>query len=147
MRSHYAAFAVQLLISAVFMYLLMYLMIASLEHFHLNLNALYMTAAMVAPMAIAMLLLMPSMYPKGGLNFLLNCLFAAMFVAGIWFTREQTFIDDGQFLRSMIPHHSGAILMCREAELSDPEIVELCGRIVRSQQEEITQMEAILQRY
>ena len=40
MRSHYAAFAVQLLISAVFMYLLMYLMIASLEHFHLNLNAL-----------------------------------------------------------------------------------------------------------
>jgi uncharacterized protein (DUF305 family) len=37
----------------------------------------------------------------------------------------------------MIPHHSGAILMCREASLSDPELVDLCGEIVVDQMERI----------
>ena len=60
--------------------------------------------------------------------------------------RTQAGIGDGEFLRSMIPHHSGAILMCREARLTDPEIIALCNGIVRSQAAEIAQMEAILQR-
>lgn len=47
----------------------------------------------------------------------------------------------------MIPHHSSAILMCQESELSDPEIVMLCEEIVKSQEEEIAQMKAILARY
>jgi uncharacterized protein (DUF305 family) len=46
----------------------------------------------------------------------------------------------------MIPHHSGAILMCEEASIDDPEIVALCGQIISSQQAEIEQMEAILKR-
>ncbi len=46
----------------------------------------------------------------------------------------------------MIPHHSGAVLMCNRAELSDAEIRALCGKIVRSQQEEIDQMKAIQHR-
>jgi uncharacterized protein (DUF305 family) len=47
----------------------------------------------------------------------------------------------------MIPHHSGAILMCREASVSDPEIIALCGNIQRSQRAEIDQMKRILERY
>lgn len=50
-------------------------------------------------------------------------------------------------LKSMIPHHSRAILVCRQANLTDPEIIELCNQIVRSQQDEINQMKGILQRY
>ncbi|WP_247784711.1 MULTISPECIES: DUF305 domain-containing protein [Bradyrhizobium] len=46
----------------------------------------------------------------------------------------------------MIPHHSGAILMCQQAKLTDPEIVRLCGEIERSQRQEIDQMKAILRR-
>jgi uncharacterized protein (DUF305 family) len=30
-------------------------------------------------------------------------------------TRAQAFIDDRSFIDSMIRHHSGAMLMCREA--------------------------------
>ena len=44
----------------------------------------------------------------------------------------------------MIPHHSGAILMCEQASITDPEIVKLCRDIVESQKKEIAQMEAIL---
>lgn len=47
----------------------------------------------------------------------------------------------------MIPHHSGAILMCEQASITDPEIIALCQQIISSQQKEITQMEAILARY
>jgi uncharacterized protein (DUF305 family) len=47
----------------------------------------------------------------------------------------------------MIPHHSGAILMCERASVTDPEIVALCRSITESQQKEIAQMQAILQRY
>jgi len=60
--------------------------------------------------------------------------------------RTQAAVGDKGFLRSMIPHHSGAILMCEQAKLTDPEIVALCTGIVRSQAQEIAQMEAILKR-
>jgi uncharacterized protein (DUF305 family) len=43
----------------------------------------------------------------------------------------------------MIPHHSGAILMCREADLNDAELVDLCTEIMSAQRSEIDQMERI----
>ncbi len=58
----------------------------------------------------------------------------------------QAGIGDKEFLRSMIPHHSGAILMCEQATLTDPEIKALCRGIVDGQRQEIAQMEAILAR-
>lgn len=58
--------------------------------------------------------------------------------------RQQTAVSDKQFLRSMIPHHAGAILMCEEASIRDPEIRALCKAIVSSQQSEIDQMKAKL---
>jgi hypothetical protein len=61
-------------------------------------------------------------------------------------TRTQTLVGDRQFIASMIPHHSGAILMCREATLSDPELVKLCQNISQSQRDGINQMEAIAAR-
>jgi uncharacterized protein (DUF305 family) len=60
------------------------------------------------------------------------------------FIRDQTAITDKQFLRSMIPHHAGAILMCEEAAIRNRKIKELCAAIVSSQQPEIDQMKAIL---
>ena len=44
----------------------------------------------------------------------------------------------------MIPHHAGAILMCQEAKLADPEIQALCGQIIVAQEAEIAQMKALL---
>jgi uncharacterized protein (DUF305 family) len=68
-------------------------------------------------------------------------------VAGILcfaFIRQQTQISDRQFLRSMIPHHSGAILMCREANVQDQRIRELCKTIISSQRDEIDLMTKLL---
>jgi uncharacterized protein (DUF305 family) len=44
----------------------------------------------------------------------------------------------------MIPHHAGAILMCNDANITDPEIKKLCEEIIASQEKEIAQMKAKL---
>jgi uncharacterized protein (DUF305 family) len=87
------------------------------------------------------------MFKHKRLNYVLLIGFTALFVAAFWMGRAETFVDDQAFLRSMIPHHSRAILVCQEADLSDPEVIELCEQIIEAQREEITQMEAILDRY
>ena len=138
--------AANLLISGVIMYFVMFTMIDALPAFFHNLNMFYMALMMVAPMAILMVLMMRSMYPNRRANFTIVVGFAALFGLSLLFMRQQTAIGDTQFLRSMIPHHSGAILMCREAQLSDPEIQQLCRQIIRSQRAEIEQMERILAR-
>jgi uncharacterized protein (DUF305 family) len=67
--------------------------------------------------------------------------FVSMYVLII---REQLTITDKQFLRSMIPHRAGAILMCEKAPTRDPEVKNLCAAIVSNQQSEIDQMKAKL---
>jgi len=147
MKSHYGKLAINLALSAIVMFLVMYAMIDSLAELYFNLGNLYMTLMMLAPMAILMLLLMGSMYGNKRLNLALYLSFAVIFFAAFSFTRTQALIGNGQFLRAMIPHHSGAILMCREASITDPEIIVLCDRIRSSQRQEIDQMKAILARY
>jgi uncharacterized protein (DUF305 family) len=147
MQSNYRMLGLNLLASAAIMYLVMFAMIDGLADFYNNINMLYMALMMVAPMGVLMLLMMGSMYRNRRLNLVLCVAFAGLFAIGFAATRTQAAIDDEQFLRSMIPHHSGAILMCREAPLTDPEIIALCGRIQRSQRAEIEQMQAILARY
>jgi uncharacterized protein (DUF305 family) len=144
--NHYRMLAINLVLSSVVMYLVMFTMIDGLDDFYNNANMAYMTAMMVAPMGALMLLTMNSMYKNTKANVALYIAFAVMFVGGYAFTRSQTFIGDVGFLRSMIPHHSGAILMCREAKVADAEITALCSQIVRSQQDEIDQMNRILSR-
>jgi uncharacterized protein (DUF305 family) len=144
--AHYAGLAVELVIDFVVMYFVMYTMIATGRHLRLNLNNVYMTLMMVAPMAIIMMVAMRSMFPNRRVNLAAIAVAAAVFAASFVAMRTQAGIGDREFLRSMIPHHSGAILMCREAAITDPELVALCKDIVRSQTAEIAQMEAMLQR-
>jgi uncharacterized protein (DUF305 family) len=146
MHAPYRMLALNLGASFVVMYLVMFAMIDGFSDFYNNLNTFYMALAMVAPMASLMLLTMGAMYPNRRLNLLLHGGFALVFVLALLATRTQAAIGDRQFLRSMIPHHSGAILMCREAPISDPEIIALCARIERSQREEIDQMKRIMAR-
>ena len=147
-QSHpYRMLALNLVLSAVIMYFVMFSMIDGLADLYNNLGNVYMVLMMVAPMGTLMLLMMGSMYADKKLNLVLHIVFVALFALGFAGMRSQLAIGDTQFLRAMIPHHSGAVLMCREASLTDPEIVALCGQIQRSQREEIDQMKRILERY
>ena len=142
----YPRFALDTVINFVIMYLVMYTMIATLNHFYLNLNNVYMTLMMVAPMTVIMLISMRSMFPSPRINLALIGVSVLVFALSFFGMRTQAAVGDAEFLRSMIPHHSGAILMCEQASLTDPEIVALCREIVVAQEREINQMKAILER-
>ena len=146
-QGHYGRLMVELAIDFVIMYLVMFTMIRSLDHFYNNINNVWMTLMMVTPMALVMLAAMRSMFPSRKRNLLVIA--GALIVFGVSFygMRTQLAVGDEQFLRSMIPHHSGAILMCQEASITNPEIKALCGEIVASQRREIEQMKAILKQY
>lgn len=145
-RHHYLMLGVNLLLSLVIMYVAMFAMIWTWGEFVQNLNFLYMALVMWAPMAAVMLLTMRPMYPNKRLNGLLYVGFAAVFILSMIGIREQALVGDRQFLRSMIPHHSGAVLMCAKARINDPEIKQLCEGIIASQTSEIEQMKSMLRR-
>lgn len=140
---HYLMFAVNMALSLAVMYIVMFSMIEGWSDFRNNLNMFYMALTMVAPMGIIMLATMGGMYRNRGRNVAIHLGLAALFVVAFAGTRTQTLIDDNQFIASMIPHHSGAILMCREANLTDEELTNLCKQISEGQRQEIEQMNAI----
>ncbi len=45
--------------------------------------------------------------------------------------RTQTFVNDEQYMKVMIPHHSSAIMVSQAAELKDPELCKLAKPGVR----------------
>lgn len=139
----YAMFAINMVLSFIAMYLVMFSMIDGRGDFRNNLNMLYMALTMVSPMGIVMLATMREMYPNKVWNVALYVGLTVIFVAAFAATRTQTAIGDRQFIASMVPHHSGAILMCREAHLKDPELSKLCETISQGQRKEIDQMNQI----
>ena len=148
-RHHYMMLALNLVISLIIMYFVMFTMIWSVGDLVNNVNMFYMALTMATPMGILMLLMMRMMYSNQKLNLLLYSLFTLLFILGFWGTRAQGLVGDRQFVRAMIPHHSGAILMCNRASIRDAEIRNLCfrsGGIVESQTREIAQMKAFLGR-
>jgi uncharacterized protein (DUF305 family) len=140
---HYAMFALSMALSLAVMYFVMFTMIDARADFRNNVNTFYMALTMVAPMGIIMLATMRGMYSSKRLNAALYVGLTIVFIAALAGTRTQSLVGDRQFVASMIPHHSGAILMCREANIADPELVRICMQIERTQRQEIEQMEAI----
>ena len=145
-RKNYLTLAISSLVMLVIMYLVMFTMIYSLGEFIQNINFFYMAIMMATPMTVMMPMMMRSMYPDAKLNVIVYVGCALLFILAFIGIRTQALVGDSQFLRSMIPHHSGAILMCEKAKISDPEIQSLCGEIIKSQAREIDQMKAIRNR-
>lgn len=125
------------------MYFLMYSMVNSYDDLFLSINQVWMAGSMAAAMVAIELLVMGEMYKNKLIRLVLIAVSVVATVAFVSFTRYQTAIDNKDFLRSMIPHHSGAILMCANPKIDDPEIVALCSQITKSQQDEIDQMNRI----
>jgi uncharacterized protein (DUF305 family) len=148
-RKHYSMLALNMAINLAIMYLVMFAMIYRRGEFVQNLNFFYMALMMWAPMGALMLLFMGMMYRSKTLNIIIYASSVLIFVLAFIAIRTQTLVGDRQFLRSMIPHHSGALVMCRQASIRDPQLKQLCfgpNGIVESQEREIELMTKILER-
>ena len=121
-------------------YMLMYMMVDASADVYLNLNQLYMAAMLTAPMVVLELSLMRSMFPSRRANAVIVAGAALTLIVSMALLRRQIGVSDRELLRSMIPHHSAAVLMCERARLQDAQIEELCRGIAFSQQTEIDWM-------
>ncbi|MFN8300149.1 MAG: DUF305 domain-containing protein [Chitinophagales bacterium] len=142
----YIKLLLTLAISFIIMYAVMFLNVDDTSHLYLSLTRTYMAILMVAPMAIVMLFTMGKMYPNKKLNYSIMALGLLAIVVVTCMLRLQTFIGDKAYMQAMIPHHSSAILTSKHAHITDPEVKALSEQIIKSQEEEIKQMKAILQR-
>jgi len=143
-KNHYRPLVIMVTLSYISMYLLMYAMVNSIDNVYPNFNQFYMAGLMTAPMLLIELFVMRGMYQNKQLNRAIIGGCVIVLAACFMLIRQQTAISDRQFLRSMIPHHAGAILMCQRASLRDEEIKKLCDSIISGQQAEIDQMRAKL---
>ena len=144
--SHYSRLFLMVGLHFIAMYVFMYAMVNSFGNVFNSFNQVYMAALMTSSMVLIELPLMWSMYKSKKLNIVMLAVGLLLLVTSWFAIRQQAAIDDRQFLRSMIPHHAGAILMCQEATIQDAEIKNLCETIEAGQQQEIDQMKAILGR-
>lgn len=142
----YIKLLLTLAISFIIMYAVMFLNVDDTSHLYLSLTRTYMAILMVAPMAIVMLFTMGKMYPNKKLNYGIMALSLLAIVVVTCMLRLQTFIGDKAYMQAMIPHHSSAILTSKHAHITDPEVKALSEQIIKSQEEEIKQMKAILHR-
>jgi len=145
--SGYLKLGIALALSLIVMYFLTFALIHVGGDFFFNLSNLYMALMMVFAMGVIMVAVMWKMFTNKIVNVVLLVVFTGLFVAAFFMGRADAFIGNQGFLRSMIPHHSRAILVCNGSDITDQRIIKLCGEIDKSQQQEIDEMKQILKDY
>lgn len=138
-------FAAMIVTSVVIMFFLMYQLVYSVDHVYFAVNRLVASLVMGCVMTVVMLGFMWSMYKGSGTKIAVVVVAAIAGVALLAANRQQSFIDDVRFMKSMIPHHSIAINNARKASISDPRVRKLADGIIASQVKEIAEMEALIQ--
>lgn len=143
----YERLGYMLFFTFIIMYILTYTMIDNSKHAYNNLNYVYMNILMVSIMLILEIIFMRNMYPNKFLNNRLIVIGIIILVFVFYFIREQTFINDKEFLKSMIPHHSSGILMARKIKdkTQNPNIKILAENIIKTQDKEIEDMKKLLE--
>ncbi len=145
-KSSYKKFVLMLVISFFVMYAIMYLNVDRFDHFYINMTRFNMTLLMVSAMALLMFGMMRTMYQDRKLNSIIAIAAVAVFILALIGVRTQTAIGDVQYMKGMIPHHSIAIMVSKNAHLKDPEVKKLAQSIIDAQEKEITQMKMTLAR-
>ena len=109
---------------------------------YLHLNDIYMISLMTCVMLFVMLFLESSAHHSDTNIWIYVFLGIIIFI----FIRQQTFVNDTEYLQGMIPHHSMAITMSKNIaeKTKNPKIKALAQRISDTQRDEINEMKQIL---
>ncbi len=135
-----------LIFSAISMYVTMYFNTYEFSHVFFSVTRVYMTLIGIGGMAIIMFLFMRSMYTNKLKN--IGIILGSLLLMGIstFLVRKQIPIDDVNWMKAMIPHHSIAILTSNRADLKDPEVKKLAQEIIKAQEKEIAEMKKMIER-
>jgi hypothetical protein len=121
-KGNYGEFALISIISFVLMYWIMFLNVNDISHIYINMTRFYMTVMMISAMAVLMLSMMPGMYPDKMKNTTLVLSGVVLFDLSFASVHRQVGINDIQYMKGMIPHHSIAIMTSENAHIIDPRV-------------------------
>ena len=144
MEMSYWRFTAMIATSTVVMYGLMYLNTYSFEHIFWSETRAWMALVMGATMSIIMLGYMLGMYRKRAVNLAIFGGSIVVFALALWIVRSQATVDDVDYMKAMIPHHSIAILTSERAQITDPRVRKLADEIIEAQQREIAEMKHLV---
>ena len=140
----YGRFFAMIATSTVVMFILMYSTIYTLDHVWWSDTKAFMAIYMGATMAIIMLAFMLKMYDNKKVNLAIFGGSAVLFALGLWLAQSQETVQDVDWMKAMIPHHSIAIMTSERANISDPRVRRLADDIILAQRREIAEMEALI---
>jgi hypothetical protein len=130
--------------STVVMFLQTYTNTYAWGHVRWSEERVYMALLMGGAMAVVMLGFMWSMYSNRKVNIGILAAALALIGAALWLSRSQFFVDDREYMKGMIPHHSIAILTSEHADIDDLRVCKLANQIIRAQREEIAEMDWLI---
>lgn len=140
----YIKFTLMILTSTIVMYIMMYFNTYEWDHIYFSETRAYMALYMGAAMAVIMLAFMGNMYKKTKLNLAVYGISIVLFAVGIWGVRSQATVDQVDWMKAMIPHHSIAILTSSRADIEDPRVRKLADDIITAQEREIGEMQQLI---
>ncbi len=116
------------------------IMIYSFQHLNNNFNKVYMGLFMAGLMGLAEMVIMGN--PLNGNQNVYFYVFLAITLLSFLAIRKQIFIGDDQFIRSMIEHHSAAVLMAEKIreKTKNPTLQKFANDMIISQSKEINLM-------
>ncbi len=144
MGMSYWRFGAMIAASTVTMYGLMYLNTYAWDHVFWSETRAWMALLMGAAMAIVMLGFMWGMYKSMRINLGIVGGAALAFAVCLWLIRSQATVDDVEYMKAMIPHHSIAIMTSERAQTSDPRVRKLAKEIIEAQEREIAEMKYLI---
>ena len=144
-RRKYLRFGAMIATSTTVMFVLTYTNSAAFDHVRWSEERVYMALLMGGAMAIVMLGFMWSMHANTKLNVAILLASVALMGTALYLSRSQRFVDDREYMKGMIPHHSIAILTSEHADLDDVRVCELANDIIRAQREEIAEMDWLIE--
>ena len=140
----YVKFTLMIVTSTIVMYIMMYFNTYAWDHVYFSETRAYMALYMGAAMAVIMLAFMGNMYKKTKLNLAVYGISVVLFAVGIWGVRSQATVDQVDWMKAMIPHHSIAILTSSRADIEDPRVRKLADDIITAQEREIGEMQQLI---
>ncbi len=130
--------------SVLVMFGLKYTSTYALGHVQFSETRTYMALLMGGAMAIVMLLFMIGMYRNTRLNAAIVLGSLVLMAGSLFLVRSQLTVQDSSYMKSMIPHHSIAILTSERAEIQDVRVRKLADQIIQAQRKEIKEMEWLI---
>jgi uncharacterized protein (DUF305 family) len=140
----YWRFAAMIAASVIVMFAIKYLSTYEWSHVWYSEMRTYMSLMMGGAMAVIMLSFMLGMYRNRRINIAIFVGAAGLFAVSLWLVRSQATVEDESYMKSMIPHHSIAILTSERSDLSDYRVCQLAEEIIVAQRREIEEMEWLI---